>query len=630
MPDKTGLHLDLPAPAPAAPAAPPPRTASSLLDLGLTLAAMGARAEAIATLRSALAAKPGIHAAWRALADLLAEEGDAKGAREAQEMLAELGIEPPRGIRTPSDGKIAAAERSIRELIGRGPPGEAGATLRAHLRRAPTDVAALRILAEIGVHGGHLAAAEKLLARVLELAPGYALARHNYAYVLIMQGKAVRALEQLDRLLAEQPRRADLRTMRAQALTAAGRHDAAIGVYEGLKRDFAPKEPTFFLGYGNALKYAGRRDDSVAAYRQAIAVAPGSGAGTGEAYWALANLKNAQFGPRDIAAMQSALAGRGLSTNDRVHFHYALGRALEQEGDYSESFVHYAQGAKLRRAENGYDAQAWRAEMRRSARFFTPDFFEAQAGRGWGDGAPIFIVGLPRSGSTLIEQILASHSEVEGTQELPEIGNLVRTIGRSFNLGAASFYPERLARMDAQEIAELGARYIANTRFYRKSPKPYYIDKMPANWAYAGLIRTILPNARIIDARRDPMASCFSAFKQLFGGGADYSYDLHDLGMYYNDYVEMMAHMDAVQPGRIYRVVYENMVEDTEAEIGRLLAFCGLEVEPACLRFWESKRAVSTPSAEQVRQPIYREGLDQWRHYEPWLGDLKLGLADKE
>ncbi len=590
---------------------------------------MGERAEAIATLRSALAAKPGMPPAWRALADMLGEEGDARGAREAQEKLAELGIETPRGIRTPSDGKIAGAERNVREMIGRGPAGEAGGTLRAHLRRVPTDSAALRILAEIGVHGGHLAAAEPLLARALELAPGYTVARHNYAYVLLAIGRAVRALEQLDRLVAEHPRRAEFRTLRAQALTAVGRHEEAIGVYEGLTRDFAQKEPTFFLSYGNALKYAGRRDDCVSAYRQAIAVAPGTGRGTGEAFWALANLKNAQFGPLDIAAMKSALAGRGLASNDLVHLHYALGRALEQEGDYSQSFIHYAQGAKLRRAENGYNARDWREEMRRSMRFFTPAFFAASAGRGWGDGSPIFIVGLPRSGSTLIEQILASHSQVEGTQELPEIGNIVRAIGRSFNLGAGSLYPERLARMDAQEIAELGARYIANTRFYRKSAKPYYIDKMPANWAYAGLIRTILPNARIIDARRDPMASCFSAFKQLFGGGADYSYDLHDLGMYYNDYVAMMAHMDAVQPGRIHRVVYETMVEDTEAEIARLLEFCGLGVEPACLRFWESKRAVSTPSAEQVRQPIYRDGLDQWRHYEPWLGDLRRGLDDR-
>ena len=604
--------------------APVRRSASFLLDLGLTLAALGERTEAVANLRAALAAKPGLAAAWRGLAVLLGEEGDAKGARDAQVELAQLGMAGLRAVRSPSDGKIAAAERSIRALLARVPPPEAGGMLRAHLRRTPADFAALRILAEIGMRGGHYAAAEALLARALELAPDYIDARHNYAYVLMVQGRAVRALEQLDRLVAEAPRRADFRTLRAQALSATGQHEAANGVYEGLLRDFPQKEPTFWLGYGNSLKYAGRRDDSVAAYRQAIAISPG----TGGAYWGLANLKNAKFGADDMAAMRAALAQRSVTGDDRVHFHYALGRALEQERNYAESFAQYAEGARLRRAANGYSAVDWRAEMARSRRFFTKAFFDGRAGKGWGDGAPIFIVGLPRSGSTLIEQILSSHSMVEGTQELPEVGNIVRTIGRSFKLGQDSLYPERLARMDNEEIGSLGARYIANTRTYRKSPKPHFIDKMPANWAYVGLIRTILPQARIIDARRDPMASCFSAFKQLFGGGADYSYDLADLGMYYNDYLEMMAHMDAVQPGRIHRVVYENVVEDTEGEVRKLLEFCGLNFEPACLRFWESKRAVSTPSAEQVRQPIYREGLDQWRHYEQWLGPLEVALNE--
>ena len=598
----------------------PSRNASFLVELGLTLYAMGERTEAVRMLRGALAIKPNIVAAWRGLANMLGEEGDAKGAREALETLAQLDFE--RGTRGPSSGKIAGAERSIRALIGRVPPAEAGAAVRAHLRNAPTDAAALRILAEIGVRGGYLPAAEPLLARALELAPAYTPARHNYAYVLMMQGKSVRALEQLDILLADEPRRADLRTMRAQAQAATGQHDAAIATYEALLRDFPQQAPAFWLGYGHSLNYGGRREDSVAAYRRAIAISPN----TGEAYWGLANLKRADFEGDDVAAMRAALAGTSLSADERVHFHYALGRAFEQARDYGQSFFHYAEGARLRRQTNGYDASAWRVEMRRSMRFFNKTFFTRRASHGWGDGAPIFIVGLPRSGSTLIEQILASHSMVEGTQELPEIGNIVRMIGRSFSLGAPSEYPERLARMDADEIAEMGARYIANTRFYRKLPKPYYIDKMPANWAYVGLIRTILPHAHIIDARRDPMASCFSAFKQLFGGGADYSYDLGDLGMYYNDYVDMMAHMDVVQPGRIHRVVYENMVEDTEGEIRRLLTHCGLPFEPACLRFWESKRAVSTPSAEQVRQPIYREGLDQWRHYEPWLGNLARAL----
>ncbi len=600
-------------------AAPIGRSAAFLVELGLSLAAMGERAEAIVALREATLAKPGLGKAWQALAELL----DGAEAAQARAMAARWGGgQAARPGRTPSAGKIAGAERSLHEAILRGPPQAAGGTLRAHLRQAPGDVAALRILAEIGVRGGHVAAAETLLARALELAPDYIAARHNYAVVLMMQGKFVAALKQAERLVAEEPRNVEYHTLRAQALAAIGRHEAAIAVFEALVGDGASKTANVWLGFANSLKYAGRRADSVAAYRRAIALAPG----LGEAYWGLANLKNETFSAGDLAAIQVALAGRGAAAKDRVHLHYALGRALEQAGEYAESFRHYADGARLARAENGYSAEDWRAEMRRSMRFFTGAFFAAHAGMGWGDAAPIFIVGLPRAGTTLIEQILASHSAVEGTQELPEIGTIVRAVGGSFNLGAGSRFPEALGEMSAEEIAALGARYIGNTRVFRSTGRPFFIDKMPANWAYVGLIRTILPNARIIDARRHPMASCFSAFKQLFGSGATYSYDLRDLGMYYNDYLDMMAHMDAVQPGRIHRVIYENMVEDTEQEIRALLAYCGLAFEPACLRFWESTRAVSTPSAEQVRQPIFREGLTQWQNYAPWLSELVEAL----
>ncbi len=610
------------APTGSSPTAPTGRSAAFLLELGLTLAALGERDEALATLREAVLAKPGLTQAWQALAKL--QEGTAEAAH-ARQMAAQGVFAATRPVKTPSSGKIAGAERALYELIMRAPPQQAGGTLRAHLRQSPGDVAALRILAEIGVRGGHLPPAEMLLARALELAPGYTAARHNYATVLMMQGKSVVALKQAERLVAEDPRHAEYRMLRAQALAAVGQHEAAIAIFEALVGDGIAKIPGFWLGFGNSLKYAGRRADSVSAYRRVLALQPGSG----EAYWGLANLKNAQFGDGDLAAMRAALAGRGTSPKDLVHLHYALGRALEQEGAYAESFGHYAEGAKLQRGETGYSAEDWRGEMRRSMRFFTSDFFAAHEEMGCSDAAPIFIVGLPRSGSTLIEQILASHSTVEGTQELPEIGNIVRAVGGSFTLGQSSGYPERLGEMSAADIAALGARYIANTQFYRKTARPFFIDKMPANWAYVGLIRTILPNAKIIDARRHPMASCFSAFKQLFGSGALYSYNLRDLGMYYHDYMDMMAHIDAVQPGRVHRVVYENMVEDTESEIRALLTYCGLDFEPACLRFWESTRAVSTPSAEQVRQPIFRDGLNQWQNYAPWLGDLAEALDKK-
>jgi hypothetical protein len=338
-------------------------------------------------------------------------------------------------------------------------------------------------------------------------------------------------------------------------------------------------------------------------------------------------LKNEAFGSDDIRAMQDRLAQDSLPPQGRVSVHFALGLALEQQRNFAESFMHYASGAALKRSLVTYDADIWSRDMRETASFFSAQRLAAMSGPGCPDPAPIFILGMPRAGSTLIEQILASHSAVEGTQELPEIGHIVRDIGGGLRLGPQALFPQRLATMPPEDLAGLGGLYMARSMAYRRTAKPFFVDKMPTNWAYAGLIHLILPNAKIIDARRAPMASCFSAFKQLFGYGAEYSYDLGDLARYYTDYVTLMAHFDSVLPGRIHRVSYENLVEDTETEIRRLLAYCGLPFEPGCLRFWENRRAVSTASSEQVRRPIFRDALDQWRHYAPWLGPLQAGLA---
>jgi tetratricopeptide (TPR) repeat protein len=602
------------------------RPAGFLLDLGLTCAAIGDAPAAIAALQQATALKSRLGAGWLKLSDLLAQTGDMEGseaARAACTGLTKRETEPPRLAKIPSAGKLEAAERQIRDLIERGPPQDAGRVIRDHLKTAPTDIVALRILGEIGARGGHFAAVETLLERALELAPTYLSARYNYAFVLMHQGKAVQALPHVELLLAQEPRNAEYRTLLASALASMGEYPRAISVFEGLLKDSKQRQPRFWLSYAHALRYIGRRADAVRAYRTCIELAPS----LGEAYWGIANLKNERFSEADLLAMRAQLASVSVSSDDRVNLHYALGRALEQAADYTGSFKHYAEGASLRRATNGYNADEWSAEMRRSTEFFTASRLAELSGCGCPDPAPIFILGLPRAGSTLIEQILASHSAVEGTQELPEIANIMRLVGQSHNLGPQSRYPERLAELTPPEIAALGARYIERTRIYRRTEKPFFIDKMPANWAYVGLILAILPNAKIIDARRHPMASCFSAFKQLFGSGANYSYDLGDLGRYYNDYLDMMAHYDKAAPGRVHRVFYEDMVEDTEPEIGRLLASCKLTLEPACLRFWESTRAVGTPSSEQVRQPIFREGLDHWRHFEPWLKPLSLALT---
>ncbi|MDB5493872.1 MAG: hypothetical protein JWP86_1209, partial [Phenylobacterium sp.] len=360
-----------------------------------------------------------------------------------------------------------------------------------------------------------------------------------------------------------------------------------------------------------------------AAYKKSLELAPG----LGDAYWSLANLKVAALGPADEAAMLAALRRTDLGADDRLHLHYALGKALEDRGEHPAAFEHYAKGAALRRAETPYDAAETTAVLRRAESLFTADFFAERAGAGSPSPAPIFIVGLPRSGSTLVEQILASHSQVEGTMELPDIALIAQELIRSGAGGAGATYPDLLASLDAGQLANLGEAYLERTRVQRKSGRPFFVDKMPNNFHHIGLIQLILPRARIIDARRHPLGAGFSAFKQHFAHGHAFSYDLTDLGRYYRDYVELMAHFDAVLPGRIHRVIYEDLVEDTEREVLRLLDACGLPFEDGCLRFYENGRAVRTVSSEQVRRPIFRQGLDQWRAYEPWLEPLQAALG---
>jgi hypothetical protein len=346
--------------------------------------------------------------------------------------------------------------------------------------------------------------------------------------------------------------------------------------------------------------------------------------GLGDAYWSLANLKVASFSAAEEAAMQAQAARDDLSTDDRLHLHYALGKAFEDRGDYAASFENYASGARLRREAIAYSADEGHAQMLRSKRVFTPSLFADHEGQGHPSDEPIFILGLPRSGSTLIEQILASHSAVEGTMELPYIGLIALSLGAR---GAGDPYPEAMATLDAGALARLGESFTDSAGQHRKLGKPFFIDKMPNNFSHIGLIQLILPKAKIIDARRHPLGVCFSAFKQHFAQGQNFTYDLGDLGRFYRDYVELMAHFDTVLPGRIHRVIYEDLVEDTETQVRRLLDYCGLPFEEGCLRFYENTRAVRTVSSEQVRRPIFRGGLDQWRHYEPWLGPLKAALG---
>jgi tetratricopeptide (TPR) repeat protein len=585
------------------------RSAQTHHELGMVLASLGEADRALSALRHAVSLKRDLPEAWRAIGDLLTERGETASADAAYAEHIRASVTDPRLMAAADalcDDRLAVAERLLRD----------------HLKANPTDVAAMRLLAETGTRLGRYGDAEALLERALELSPSFEGARYNLAVVCYRQQKGAEALPHLERLLANDPRNPSYRNLLAACLGLVGEYDRAIDLYRDLLAEF-PDPPKVWLSFGHALRTAGRREEAVAAYNRCVERAPGMG----ETWWSLANLKTVPFTPAQEAAMGRHLADPTAPAEDRLHFHYALGKALEDRGDYEGSFGHYAEGARLRREERPYDHAESHDQMLRSKALFTEAFFAERSRGGSSAPDPIFIVGLPRAGSTLIEQILASHSAVEGTMELPDIAAIARGLGRPGSRVEGPRYPEALAGLDPAARTNLGEDYLARTRIHRKKGRPLFIDKMPNNLHHIGFIQMILPNARIIDARRAPMASCFSAFKQLFARGHAFSYDLTDLGLYYRDYVELMAHFDAVLPGRVCRVIYEQMVEDTESQVRRLLDYCGLPFEAACLRFHENDRPVRTASSEQVRRPIFREGLEQWRNYEPWLGPLAAALG---
>jgi tetratricopeptide (TPR) repeat protein len=494
--------------------------------------------------------------------------------------------------------------------------------LRDHLRQAPTDVAAIRMLAEVGARLGRHADAENLLHRALELSPDFEPARHNLAIILFRQQKLEEALAEIGWLLDRNAANIQYRNLKAAILARLGEYRDAIPLYRQLAREM-PGDFRIWLGLGHSLRSAGQNEECVAAYRRSIDARPAFG----EAWWSLANLKTFHFGEADVTRMEQILAGPGLFDDDRLHFHFALGKACEDRSDHARAFGHYTEGNRIRRAQSGYSADETAAHVARSKALFTPAFFDARRNQGHPDPAPVFIVGLPRSGSTLIEQILSSHSQVEGTMELPDMAFLARRIAGQRRRSDPSKYPDGLADLDGAAIRALGEEYIARTRIHRKSDRPFFIDKMPNNFAHVGMIHLILPKAKVIDARRHPLGACVSAFRQHFARGQTFSYSLEDLGRYYRDYVDLMGHIDNVLPGRVHRIHYERLVDDLEGEVRRLLDYCGLPFEEACLSFHTNTRAVRTASSEQVRRPLYRDAIDQWKNYEPWLQPLKEALG---
>jgi tetratricopeptide (TPR) repeat protein len=570
---------------------------------------------AVAALREAVRLNPTLPASWDMLEQLYRRLGDTAQASAAARSLAALQQLPIAVVVANSlfaDGDLAQAEDVIRD----------------YLRQDPDNVGALRLLARIRTDCAAPAEAEALLQAVLERAPDYHDARFDYAGVLLDQGKHLAARQEAERLLAHDPDHRDYLKHYAAACVGLGDYAPVIDIYARLLVGQPQSDAEIAdlrLWRANALKIAGRQPEAIADYRAALAARPDYGV----AWFSLANLKTYRFTDADILEMRAALSQPGAQEMDRVYLSFALGKALEDRADYAASWQHYARGNALRRATSRYRPDVAQACAQRLEQSCTASFFAERAGWGVDDPAPIFIVGLPRSGSTLVEQILASHSSVEGTHELTEIGRYAAELCGSDPDCGLPLHPEALLRLTASDAHAFGTRFLAETRTYRALGRPFFIDKMPNNFWHIGLIHLILPRATILDVRRAPMACCFSNLKQLFGTtNQEFSYGVDDMARHYRIYLDLMRHWDAVLPGRVLRVRYEDLVEDLEASVQRLLARCALPFEPACLAFHETQRSVRTPSSEQVRQPIGRDGLAQWQHYASWLAPLRDALGD--
>jgi len=502
-----------------------------------------------------------------------------------------------------ANGKLEDAERLI----------------RPYLRENPEDVGAALILGTIAERCDAAKEAENLYCRAILLAPAYLEARIMLAKLLQGSGRRDDALLILEGILAHDSGHFGALSLKAGIFVQARKLEEAKLIYHHLVQ-LHKSDGRSWINYAHLLKTMGHFDEAVAGYRRAVKLEPGRGI----AWWGMANLKTFIFLPDDIASMRKGLEGHDVDDDDRIHLHFALGKALGDHGDYQASFAHYEQGNRLRLEKAPHDPDRVSATVRQIERVFTQDFVADHEKMGCKAGDPIFIVGLPRSGSTLVEQILASHPQIEGTEELFDIERIALQLVPGQPSGA---YLDRLVDLDPAKLRSLGEHYLAATRRVRHTDRPYFTDKMPGNWIYIALIHSILPSAKIVDVRRHPLGCGFANFAQHFNWGINFAYDLTNIGRYYRQYVRLMQHFDAVMPGRIHRIFYEDLVADTEREVRRLMFYLDLPFDPACLRFFENRRAVHTPSSEQVRRPINRDGMDKWNKYEPWLAPLKAALG---
>ncbi|HEX3429419.1 MAG TPA: sulfotransferase [Rhizomicrobium sp.] len=497
---------------------------------------------------------------------------------------------------------------------------EAERLLSNFLAQRPDDASALLLLAETSLRLGRKERALALLERCVAAAPDYEAGRFVYASTHYQLNHLDLSLAELSRLLAADPHNILYLDLKATVLVAMGRHQEAMLCRRQLVEDH-PQLPELWVKLAKALRGIGEREAGIDALRRAIALNPACGS----AWWTLADLKTTPFSDAEMAAMESVLASAGKT--DRMYLHFALGKAYADRKNYPKSFDSYARANAMKRPTIRYDADWLGGQIAQLKALFRREFFEDRAASGADSAAPIFVVGLQRAGSTLVEQILDSHPAIEATAELPDITllaeHLAETVGRDMGLG----YPDVLATLDRASLRNLGENYLETTRFRRVRARPFFVDKSPYNFLHVGMIRLILPKATIIDVRRHPLACCWSNFSAHFESGALFAYRMSELGRAYAEYVELMAHFDRVLPGYVVRVVYEDLVADPEREIRRLLDHIGLPFDDACLSFHENRRAMDSVSSEQVRRPIFRDALDQWRNYEPWLEPLKTALG---
>ncbi len=566
---------------------------------------LGESSAALVDYQRATRINPALTASWSAMSEILAGMGQADAARQAEEQMKYLKSLPPPLV-------------IVMDLIARGRLGKAEQLCKRFMLKNPQHVDGMRLLAEIATKMGALNEADVLLSAAERLSPDNSAVTADYIQLLRRRHRFDDAISRARNLVERDPDNLKFQSLAAIEHMQVGDYDAALaGFHEVLKR--VPNDPVTLTSTGHVLKTCGKTQEAIERYRAAIA----SQTTYGEAWYSLSNLKTYTFSEADIATMRSCVESSQLDHGSRVFFHFALGKSFEDQGDFATSFDHYRLGNAAKRRQSNYDAARITEELQQQRAVCSAALFEEFRGAGNTAPDPIFIVGLPRAGSTLLEQILASHSLVDGTLELPNVLSLAQDLRRRSD---ATPYPDILKTLSFKDYRAFGDAFMTETAIHRQGA-PYFIDKMPNNFRHIGLIKLMLPNAKIIDARRNPMACCFSGYKQLFAEGQEFSYELTDIGHYYRDYVELMKHWNSVLPGQILQINNEDVIADLEGQVRRLLDFCGLPFEAQCLRYWETDRAVKTPSSEQVRRPVTDVGQHQWKNFAPWLAPLEQALG---